>query len=68
MRKSTNKEFLEGKAFMYAVDKYCNITDCFISSYKNYSYCITNFYNNLFNVSNIFLKCSSIVSLAYALN
>ena len=47
MRKSTNKEFLERKAFSYAVDNYCNITDCFISSYKNYSYCITNFYNNL---------------------
>ena len=52
MRKSTNKEFLEGKAFRYAVDRYFNTTDCFISTYKNYGYCITNFYNR-FGIMNI---------------
>ena len=45
MRKSTNKEFLEGKAFRYAVDCYFDTIDCFISTYKNYGYCIANFYN-----------------------
>ena len=52
MRKLTNKEFLEGKAFRYAVDHYFNTIDCFISTYKNYSYCITNFYNK-FGIMNI---------------
>ena len=52
MRKSTNKEFLEGKAFRYAVDRYFNTTDCFISTYKNYGYCISNFYNS-FSIMNI---------------
>ena len=52
MRKLTNKEFLEGKAFRYAVDRYFNTIDCFISTYKNYGYCITNFYNR-FGIMNI---------------
>ena len=52
MRKLTNKEFLEGKAFRYAIDHYFNTTDCFISTYKNYGYCITNFYNR-FGIMNI---------------
>ena len=46
MRRLSNKEFLERKAFIYAIDNYNSVTDCFISTYKNYSYCITNFYNN----------------------
>ena len=52
MRKLTNKEFLEGKAFRYAVDHYFNTIDCFISTYKNYGYCISNFYNS-FSIMNI---------------
>ena len=52
MRKSTNKEFLEGKAFRYAIDHYFHTIDCFISTYKNYGYCISNFYNS-FGVMNI---------------
>lgn len=52
MRKLTNKEFLESCAFRYAVDHYSNITDCFISTYKDYGYCISNFYNS-FGVINI---------------
>ena len=47
MRKLTDKEFLERKAFIYAVNNCCNVTDCFISTYKNYSNCISNFYSNL---------------------
>ena len=52
MRKLTNKEFLEGKAFRYAIDHYSNTIDCFISTYKNYGYCISNFYNS-FSIMNI---------------
>ena len=52
MRKLTNKEFLEGKAFRYAVDHYFHTIDCFISTYKDYGYCITNFYNR-FDIMNI---------------
>ena len=52
MRKLTNKEFLEGKAFRYAIDHYFHTIDCFISTYKNYGYCISNFYNS-FGVMNI---------------
>ena len=52
MRKLTNKEFLEGKAFRYAIDCYFDTIDCFISTYKNYGYCITNFYNR-FGIMNI---------------
>ena len=43
MRKLTNREFLEGKAFRYAVDHYFHTIDCFISTYKDYGYCISNF-------------------------
>ena len=52
MRKLTNKEFLEGKAFRYAIDHYFHTIDCFISTYKDYGYCISNFYNR-FGVINI---------------
>ena len=52
MRKSTNKEFLERIAFRYAIDHYSHITDCFISTYKEYGYCISNFYNS-FSIMNI---------------
>lgn len=52
MRKLTDKEFLEKKAFYYIVNNNFNVTECFISTYKNYSYCITNFYNN-FDIINI---------------
>ena len=52
MKKLTNKEFLEGEAFRYAVDHYFHTIDCFISTYKNYGYCISNFYNN-FSIMNI---------------
>ena len=52
MRKLTNKEILEGKAFRYAVDRYFNTTDYFISTYKDYGYCISNFYNS-FSIMNI---------------
>ena len=52
MRKSTNKEFLEGKAFRYAIDHYFHTIDCFISTYKDYGYCISNFYNS-FSIMNI---------------
>ena len=45
MRKLTNREFLESRAFRYAVDHYFHTIDCFISTYKNYGYCIANFYN-----------------------
>lgn len=52
MRKLTNREFLERCAFRYAIDHYSHITDCFISTYKDYGYCINNFYNS-FGVMNI---------------
>ena len=52
MRKLTNKEILEGKAFRYAIDHYFHTIDCFISTYKDYGYCINNFYNS-FGVMNI---------------
>ena len=52
MRKLTNKEFLEGKAFRYAIDHYFHTIDCFISTYKDYGYCISNFYNS-FSIMNI---------------
>lgn len=52
MRKLTNREFLESKAFRYAVDHYFHTIDCFISTYKDYGYCINNFYNS-FGVMNI---------------
>ena len=52
MRKLTNREFLESCAFRYAVDHYFHTIDCFISTYKDYGYCINNFYNS-FGVMNI---------------
>ena len=52
MRKLTNREFLESCAFRYAVDHYCHTIDCFISTYKDYGYCISNFYNS-FSIMNI---------------
>ena len=52
MRKLTNKEFLEGTAFRYAIDHYFHTIDCFISTYKDYGYCISNFYNS-FSIMNI---------------
>ena len=52
MRKLTNKEFLESCAFRYAVDHYFHTIDCFISTYKDYGYCISNFYNS-FSIMNI---------------
>lgn len=52
MRKLTNREFLESRAFRYAVDHYFHTIDCFISTYKNYGYCINNFYNS-FGAMNI---------------
>lgn len=52
MRKLTNREFLEGKVFRYAIDHYFHTIDCFISTYKDYGYCISNFYNS-FSIMNI---------------
>lgn len=52
MRKLTNREFLESCAFRYAIDHYFHTIDCFISTYKDYGYCINNFYNS-FGVMNI---------------
>ena len=52
MRKLTNRELLEGKAFRYAIDHYFHTIDCFISTYKDYGYCISNFYNS-FSIMNI---------------
>lgn len=56
MKRLSDKEFLERKAFIYAVNNYCNITECFISSYKNYSYCITDFYSDFCHMSIVIFK------------
>ena len=70
MRKLTNKEFLEGKAFRYAVDHYFNTIDCFISTYKNYGYCISNFYNSfgLMNIAIFKLTKQGNIKLIYENN
>ena len=70
MRKLTNKEFLEGKAFRYAVDHYFNTIDCFISTYKNYGYCISNFYNSfgLMNIAIFKLTKAGNIKLIYENN
>lgn len=70
MKKLTNKEFLEGKAFRYAVDHYFNTIDCFISTYKNYGYCISNFYNSfeLMNIAIFKLTKQGNVKLIYENN
>ena len=70
MRKLTNKEFLEGKAFRYAVDHYFNTIDCFISTYKNYGYGISNFYNSfgLMNIAIFKLTKQGNIKLIYENN
>ena len=70
MRKLTNKEFLEGKAFRYAVDHYFNTIDCFISTYKNYGDCISNFYNSfgLMNIAIFKLTKQGNIKLIYENN
>ena len=52
MRKLTNREFLVWKAVRYSLDHYFHTIDCFISTYKDYGYCINNFYNS-FSIMNI---------------